>query len=199
MIKKEIYKELKEKYAEYSSWMLWMESNKNPTDNVGNLDIFKDEEKLLKELNTEYVFIAFNAANQDSYDPRKNAWSNFHSKDKRAKDYRLRKYFNNSKYRGSYLTDIYKGISITDMSEAIKYIEENPKYQEERFKDLKNELELLTKNNNGKKPKIFVFGAQAYKHINKANLDGYEIKQIYHFSFRGSETKLKENWDKIKK
>ena len=115
MCKSEIYNKLKnivwETYSNagairndrVSSWAIWEAPNAGDdkkTSNMSGERIFKDFDT--DKINTEYVFIGLNASSDaDDY-----PWASFHKQG--SNDYKLRYALNDSKYRGSYITDVIK-------------------------------------------------------------------------------------------
>lgn len=110
------YEKLEEKYGQYSSWAIWNENDQKDT------TLIKEN---FKELNTNYVFLGLNISEFLG----KPLWSNFHI-DKNGRigrhDRKLMFACNDSKLRGSYITDIFKDLPIAKASEVKKYIKEHP-------------------------------------------------------------------------
>jgi hypothetical protein len=85
------------KYGDYSSWAIWNhEDAADPT-------IIKSH---IEELNANHVFIACNASRRDGYIGH-GPWANFRGW---KHDRKLKYACNDTTLRGSYLTDMFKGI-----------------------------------------------------------------------------------------
>jgi hypothetical protein len=87
-----LFDDLAEKYGMYSSWAIW--NSANPPDTR----IIAEHQSCLK---TSVVMIGLNVSR-----PIPTPWRNFHGSDHARK---LMFAFNNSPYRGAYMTDIIKG------------------------------------------------------------------------------------------
>lgn len=94
------YNNLEEQYGPYSSWAIWDQEEPK------NASLIK---KNFKELHSRYVFLALNISA-----PLGESWSNFHGG---KHDRKLMKACNKSCFRGSYITDIFKGIENPNSSE----------------------------------------------------------------------------------
>src|SRR5262245_26975352 len=87
-----VFHALAARYGKYSSWAAW--SPANPADT----QIITPE---LTCLNTSVVLVALNISR-----PIPSHWRNFHGRDHSRK---LMFAFNESPYRGAYMTDLFKG------------------------------------------------------------------------------------------
>ena len=88
------YKEIKAKYSGYASWAVWDYKNAADTSIIENS---------IADLNSKQVFLALNIS-----EPLKNKpWCNFHGG---KHDRKIKYASNNTKLRGSYITDLFKGI-----------------------------------------------------------------------------------------
>ncbi len=89
------YLQLKSKYGNCSSWAIWNEENKKDTTII---------EKEISSLNSKYVFVGLNISNEI-----RNSWGNFHEG---RNDYKLMNVLNNSKFYGSFMTDLFYDLPI---------------------------------------------------------------------------------------
>lgn len=104
------YLRLLPKYGDYSSWAIWdHEDEADPT----------IIESHIEELNANHVFIAYNASRKEGF-LRDKAWANFRG----WKHDRKLKYACNdtNDLRGSYLTDLFKGIKESDSRKVQNYL-----------------------------------------------------------------------------
>jgi hypothetical protein len=87
------YKNLTSRYSSYASWAIWNYENARDTAIIDqNFD----------QLHSNFVLLGLNISR-----PLTNKWSNFHDNSHARK---LKYACNDSKLRGSYMTDIFKGI-----------------------------------------------------------------------------------------
>jgi hypothetical protein len=124
MYTQEKYTLLKGKYGAYASWAIWNESDKN--------DVSVIEENL-RALHANYVFLGLNISKPLLVA----SWSNFHGG---KNDRKLMYACNNTKLRGSYLTDIFKGIPEPKSAKLNQYIKVNPSEVIKNVKFFKQEM-----------------------------------------------------------
>ncbi len=94
MYSREKYENLKAKYGEYASWAIWNEKDERDTSVI---------DASFEQLSPHYVFIGLNI----SAPLRDSSWANFRGG---RHDRKLKYACNNTALRGSYLTDLFKGI-----------------------------------------------------------------------------------------
>ena len=197
MIDKNNYEILKDKYGLVSSWAIWKRAGSTPRSNTGSMEWIEDP-NLLKKINTGYVFVGLNASSthgdQDGHFEK--PWANFHSNYARQNDYKLRYALQDTRYWGSYITDVIKRYSEVDSSKVKSYLHKHPEVVKENIKEFEEELSYL-----GDKPVLVALGGETYR-ILKDNLGSkYTIVQILHYSFTiGKEdyrTKVLEVLDKV--
>ena len=97
------------KYGDYSSWAIW--NHKDEPDP-------KIIESHIEELNANHVFIAYNASRKDGY-TRDGPWANFRGW---KHDRKLKFACNDTALRGSYLTDLFKGIKEVNSKNVLNYL-----------------------------------------------------------------------------
>lgn len=90
----EEYKKLTSKYGSYASWAIWDYENENDTSVIN---------QNFNQLHSRYVFLGLNIASPLT----EKSWINFHGG---KHDRKIKYACNDTKLRGSYLTDIFKGI-----------------------------------------------------------------------------------------
>ena len=160
------FKEIKRRYSKMSSWAIW-----NPKD-LKDLKIIEEDVDLL---NPEIIMVGLNISA-----PLSKNWENFHGG---RHDRKLMKLFNYSQFRGAYMTDFIKGV-VEPKSVLIQSHLEYPlvkKYKEE----FEKEMSLLNSSN----PLIILFGSDKNKFVRifKELFPGYRIKNIPHYSSRGTD------------
>lgn len=148
MIDKATYEKMMERWGDVSSWAVWRPRLKNATSNVGNMDWTKDE-NLLDTLNTRFVFVGLNCSEGEKKDEEGKAkepvvpWRNFHSPWVRAKDFKLRCAFEGTPYWGSYITDFYKKLPITNSHDIPARIRQEPWRVADAVRTLEEEIAAL--------------------------------------------------------
>jgi hypothetical protein len=101
------FQRLSEKYGDYSSWAIW-----NHEDELDPTII----ESHIEELNAKHVFIAYNASREFQRD---GPWANFRGFKHGRK---LKFACNDTALRGSYLTDLFKGIKEVNSKNVQNYL-----------------------------------------------------------------------------
>lgn len=177
MITKEQFLELKEKYGFYSSFTIW----KSPKD-VSDISMFESDE-VLAVLNDNYVFVALNpASNQQNEDKEIIAFRNFHSKDSRQKDFKLCYALQNTKFWGSYITDLFKSFPETNSQLLKKQLKDNPIKAKNDIDRLKQEIEII--NMNKKDVVLIALSRDTEGYLKKYFGNEYAIAYATHYSHR---------------
>lgn len=120
------YKNLSLKYGSFASWAIWDYKNSINTEVISTN---------LSQLHSRYVLLGLNF----SHELVGSAWQNFHA---RSHDRKIKFACNDTKLRGSYITDIFKNIPEIKSSNlqsklSEKIIDENVKYFLQEMKDIK--------------------------------------------------------------
>lgn len=110
MYSQEKYNFLKAKYGGYASWVVWSEDTKNDT------TVIEDN---ITELHPKFVFLGLNVSKPLLDTP----WSNFHGG---KNDRKLMYACNDTALRGSYLTDLFKGVPEAKSAKLYAYVKQNP-------------------------------------------------------------------------
>ena len=169
---------MKKKYGKVSSWAIWKRAGSTPTSNTESMSWDPD---LLLTINTGFVFVGLNASSthgeQDGH--FKQAWASFHSGYRYQKDYRLRYALQDTKYWGSYITDVIKNHPEVDSTKVRKFAKEHPKDIEANIRILEKELSYL-----GENPVLVAVGVDSYRILNKHLRTKYKILKIKHYSCR---------------
>lgn len=106
MISRERLNEIGERYGEYSSWAIW------DRDDIRDTSLI---EQNCHELRTDVVMVGLNV----SADISGKWWTNFHAG---RNDPKLRLAFNESRFRGAYMTDIVKSVVQVNGAELMRGI-----------------------------------------------------------------------------
>lgn len=185
MINKEDYEYLRTLYGGYSSWMVWEEPLEGkPKSNIEKMDPFKSS-TIRKELRTEYVFVGLNASRKLEGD-----WQNFHSASRYQNDYKLRYAFNHSRFLGSYITDVIKGIENPNSGQIMKKVSSGEIKIEEHIKALEDEIRVL-------RPKYIISIGKDADKLLKKHTDNRNIVNIPHYAIYVSKEQYKSMCERI--
>ena len=102
------FERLTEKHGAYGGWAIW-----NYTRNRREENSVKPIDENLIHLNNKYIIIGLNISSPVE------TWTNFRGG---KHDRKLKYAFNNTKVRGSYMTDLFKGIVNSKSTELYEYI-----------------------------------------------------------------------------
>lgn len=149
MLIKSRYDEMLKHYSMVSSWAIWEPMIDTPRSNTNNMSWINDP-NLLEKINTGYVFVGLNWSSTHGNQGMNGTipWVNFHSGYSRQNDYKLRHALQDTKFWGSYITDLIKLYSEVDSNKVKTFLRENPQVIEQniiltkkRFLYLTNEFE----------------------------------------------------------
>lgn len=181
------YLELKKKFGHLASWAIWKMPDGKPKSNTSDLTIFNDEQ-ILSKLNTNYVFVGLNAAaNHGDYNEEKHDWHCFHSAYAFQNDYKLRYALADTRFWGSYITDIIKEHKETDSSKVVSYIKKNPEILAKNVELFEEELGLL-----GGNPVLIALGTATYSFLNECFGEKYKIYKITHYAHQIGKEKYRD-------
>ena len=172
------YVELKREFGDYASWAIWADGETS-TGGIGDWSILTDE-NILRNAKTSYVFVGLNAAEHEQ-GMKLVPWCNFHSKDSKQKDYKLRCALQGTKYWGAYMTDIIKGFRCTKSEEVMDFVKNNPQKYNEHLERFREEMRLLAGN---EKPSLIAMGGDSYKLLQPLKKEFVIIKKITHYAAR---------------
>ncbi len=144
---------------------------------------------LLDILDTGFVFVGLNKSSThgDQTEGGTLAWRNFHSSYSHQHDFKLRYALTNTKYWGSYITDLIKLYWEVDSSKAKKLLSHHPEIVSKNVFYLEEEISHLQAN-----PVLVAIGAETYKLLHKHLGNKYRIAQIRHYSYYISKEKYRE-------
>lgn len=180
MIDKDIYNKLKRKFGKNSSWTIWDEPENGDwksKSNIDGLNCFKNENNLIEKLYPNYIFVGYNPANHNDKGEDIKIWSNFHSDNKRkSQDYKLRYALKDTKYLGSFITDVYPKIIETDSTKVSNKVSES--MTNESIEDLMYARKLL-----GDKAIIIAIGKDSYNVLKNNLPKDIKLVKITHYSY----------------
>ena len=170
------FNNIKNKYGECGSWAIWGNEKNTPKSNIGDLSVLDPNlnKELLTQLKPEYVFVGLNFSTIENVTPL----SNFHSSSSNAQDYKIRYALKNTKYWGSYMTDIIKNFEEKHSNLMMEALNKDRDLEIKNINIFLQELETLNVINK----QIIAFGGDSYK-ILKRNLgDKFNIQKITHYA-----------------
>lgn len=171
---KEQFKMLKEKFGDYASFMIWKDEK-----HVNDISMF-DDDNIAEKLNTKFVFVALNPAGSKATNEEvAPAFKNFHSDYAYQKDFKLCYAAKDTKYWGSYITDLFKSFHLTDSSKLNKELKDRPEDVEKDIEALREELAIINKD-----AILIALGRKTEHYLKKLFKDEYEIRYVMHYSYR---------------
>lgn len=126
-MKKEQFELIKKEYGMYSSFCVW-------GDTKSDLSIF-DKEETLKDLHVDVIFLGINISR-----PLEKAFANFHDGRRGSQDGNLMNAVKETKYYGSYITDLYKDYVEVDGASALSHFKNHPEEEKDQFDRLYQEI-----------------------------------------------------------
>jgi hypothetical protein len=163
--------ELGRKYGKYSSWAIWNDEDEADPTVV---------QSYCKELNARHVFIGYNASGEFR---RGGPWANFRGG---KHDRKLKYACNDTVLRGSYLTDLFKGIKEADSKRVQAYltdkvVKDNVSFFLEEISDIGTTKETV----------CIILGApnsdvgKLFREHFLERLGGLKVIYQYHYSYYG--------------
>ncbi len=192
MIDEKNYLKLKDKYGHVASWAVWKQPGITPKSNTEDLSMF-DDIKIIESINTKYVFVGLNAAANHGNNNAEHRWQSFHSGYCRQNDFKLRYALTDTKYWGSYITDIIKEYEETDSTKVISLVKKDPAIIDKNIALIEDEFSLL----GIKSPVLIAMGNATYSILIKYLSHKYKIYKIPHYAHRISKEKYREAVRKV--
>lgn len=192
MIDFNTYEIMKQEYGHVGSWTIWEPPTSTPKSNTNNMD-WVNKENLLEIINTKFVFVGLNwsSTHGDQTKGGTIPWANFHSGYTYQNDYKLRYALSNTRYWGSYITDLIKLYAEVDSSKVKSYLKKNPEVVHKNIMDFEKEISYL-----GDNLVLVALGTDVYKLLNEYFGHKYDIAMIKHYSYTiGKEDYRKEVLD----
>ena len=182
VISAKTFQRLKEEYGHLASWAIWIAPADTPKSNTGDLTIFQ-QTNVHTILNNQYVFVGLNVSSTHGKAGinEKYYWSNFHSAYAYQNDYKLRYALTNTRFWGSYMTDIIKKYPEVASSKVKSFLQNNPQVVQRNIKEFKVEMRLL---NAKTRPVLIAMGDLTYQILNKWVADDFKIVKIMHYANR---------------
>jgi hypothetical protein len=160
----EDYKKLTSKYGIYASWAIWNYKNSNDTTII---------DQNFEQLHSKYILLGLNISR-----PLNKKWANFHDNTHARK---LNYACNGTKIRGSYMTDLFKGIvksRSTNFENILtdKIISENVDFFNQEMVDIKIDCDS----------QFIIFGApisMTARLFNEYYKNNYRNHTIYYYHY----------------
>ena len=167
------YNFIKNEYGLHASWAVWAEEADKPKSNMGDLSVF-DDENILQELNPNIVLVALNFSFSGVV---QQPFSNFHSSNPRAQDYKTRYAVKNTPFWGAYMTDIIKDFPEKESNNVMTYLKDNPSIVADNIFSFEQELEDIGSID----PLLICFGTDSFNILNKFMEVSSEIFKVLRF------------------
>lgn len=184
MSKLDVIKEIREnRLDQYSSWAIYDiddsrlkeyldEDKKISNESLAFPAKYQNDEALANKINTDVMFYGLNVSSRN-IETDSGDWANFHDTRERSKDLGILFDLYNTKFRGAYMSDVFKDLSESE-SENVKVGQLVKEMQSDDDNAAKNSLRLLQKEIDIIKPKIIIlYGAptkDAFDKMIKAKL-----------------------------
>jgi hypothetical protein len=186
MIDMQQFENIKRKHGRYASWAVWADASEKPKSNVGEVNHFNNE-SVLSLLKNNVVMVGLNFSRPVRVcEP----FINFHDRDPRANDFKIRYAFRDSAYYGAYMTDIIKSLEEVDSKKVMKYLKGRPEILEKNLKTFREEMYDLK----ASAPVILAFGKDTHKLLSE-NLNKNEYQtliRLTHYSHQMGKEAYKE-------
>jgi hypothetical protein len=184
MIDIQQFENIKQKHGSYASWAVWADASEKPKSNMGDVSHFK-KESILILLKNNVVMVGLNISR-----PVSEPFINFHDRNPRANDFKIRYAFKDSAYYGAYMTDIIKFLEEVDSKNVMKYLKEHPERVEKSLAIFREEMRDLK----ATAPVILAFGKDTH-HLLSENLNRNEYRKLIkltHYSHQIGKEAYKE-------
>lgn len=180
-ISRKKFEEIKKLYGHYASWAVWAEEGSTPKSNMCSA-IFNDE-SIINELHTDYILVALNISRAIE-----RPLGNFHPDYSEATDYKTRFAVKDTPLWGAYMTDIIKDFEEVASKKMIKYLRENPKFEQENVKTFLDELKFIGAEN----PVLVAIGNDSHKILKRNFGVNFQVLKIPHYANYSSKEKYRE-------
>jgi hypothetical protein len=178
------FEEIKRKHGSYASWAVWADASEKPKSNMEDVSHFENE-NVLSLLKNDVVMVGLNISR-----PVSEPFINFHDRNPRANDFKIRYAFKDSAYYGAYMTDIIKFHEQVDSKKVMKHLKEHPEILEKHLKTFRQEMHDLK----ATAPVILAFGKDTHKLLSE-NLNKNEygkLIELTHYSHQIGKEAYKE-------
>lgn len=174
------FDEIGERYGRYSSWAIWDAAD------IRNTSIIS---RCVGELRIDVIMVGVNA----SADVSGHWWKNFHHG---RNDHKLRLAFNESRFRGAYMTDIIKSVFTVKAADLMRDLRSKPAVIAPHLAAFKTEMSYIGAD---KFSLFLVFGRDA-QFLFEGHLaaDFQNFIPVEHFAcYRTTESWLRDLWQVI--
>ena len=194
MVSKELYEAIANKYGHVASWAVWDKAGDKPKSNISNMAVFNinSNPAILETIHTNVIMVALNFSRDVAFEL---PFMNFHDSNRHGQDYKIRFAFEDTKYYGSYMTDIIKDFPMLSSGDVLKHLRQNPHEIEIQLNRFREELAFIK----SIKPTILAFGRDTYNILSRGlgQNEYSSLIQLTHYSHQISKENYRE--DTLKK
>jgi len=170
------FEEIRKTFGRCASWAVWSSPESDGKTDISSLAPFSlpDLTETIKILQPNIIFVALNfSVSTPMLD-----FSNFHSSNSSAQDYKLRIALRGTPFWGGYMTDIIKDHVQLRAADVLLDLRDDPTIESRNISRFRDELELL----NVKAPLLVAIGGHSYKILKRNFADEFKVVQITHYS-----------------
>ncbi|HEY0865325.1 MAG TPA: hypothetical protein VGD97_14555 [Lacunisphaera sp.] len=175
MISINTFTEIRERFGHFASWAVWAKERGRPKDKIDDLTILNPNENpaLLETLHGNSILLGLNISRKIEH-----PFGNFHDPRPMATDFKIRYALKDTRYWGSYMTDIIKDFEEKASGKMMSFLRSNKDFEQDNIRKLREEIEVLGFAN----PVLVTFGKDA-ETIAKRNLGKeFQIVRIPHYA-----------------
>jgi hypothetical protein len=188
VLSEQLFRLIKQKYGRVASWALWKDPSVLAKSNIDDLSVFDPQENpnIYQLLHTDSVMVGLNFSRpvMDS-----KPFVNFHDSNKHAQDYKIRYAFKNTRFYGSYMTDVIKNFECKKSDTLKREIRNQRSIVDQNLENLRQELLDIE----AERPIILAFGRYTYTLLQDLGSRYYSsLICITHYSYFIGQDKYKE-------
>lgn len=180
MIERGTFDILRERFGHVASWAVWSGRREGRAAGrwVSDLTVLNPDThpELLTSLHTRAVLIALNSGVRDAARMAPAPFSMFH--DPVGRDFMLAEAVDETPFRGSYVTDFFKGVPTRDGSGLAAHLAAHPDKLAQDVATLREELALL----GATRPLLVCLGSQVEPFVREHLGGDHDVVRVTHYS-----------------
>jgi hypothetical protein len=177
MIERRSIDALRARYGHVASWAVWAPATSRPKSNIADLTVLDPDQnrQLTQILHTNTVLLGLNISRRIE-----RPFGNFHDPRPSATDYRLRAALSGSPCWGAYMTDVIKDFEQRCSRNVMRYLRENPSFEQEQIEALREELRML----GPRRPTLIALGRDAEAILRRGLEPDFNVIGVPHYANR---------------